>query len=85
MPATVTHTRDTSRIRQSILAIDEAGIKLTSPGHYTKPGSGLDWFDRGAALFGSNSIKRKAASALIAKIPFPLAQHIARCFKPEAK
>ena len=25
---------------------------------------------------------RKAASALIAKIPFPLAQHIARCFKP---
>ena len=27
---------------------------------------------------------RKAASALIAKIPFPLAQHIARCFKPEA-
>lgn len=26
---------------------------------------------------------RKAASALIAKIPFPLAQHIARVFKPE--
>ena len=28
-------------------------------------------------------ISRPAASALIAKIPFPLAQHIARCFKPD--
>lgn len=27
---------------------------------------------------------RKAASAEIAKIPFPLAQHIARVFKPES-
>jgi hypothetical protein len=27
------------------------------------------------------SFSRKAASAMIAKIPFPLAQHIARCFK----
>ena len=32
----------------------------------------------------SNSLARKKASALIAKIPFPLAQHIARCFKPVA-
>jgi hypothetical protein len=31
----------------------------------------------------STSVKRRAASALIAKIPFPLAQHIARCFKPD--
>ena len=29
------------------------------------------------------SQERKAASALIANIPFPLAPHIARCFKPE--
>jgi hypothetical protein len=28
------------------------------------------------------SFSRKAASAMIAKIPFPLAQHIARTFKP---
>lgn len=28
---------------------------------------------------------RKAASAEIAKIPFPLAQHIARCFKPRSE
>jgi hypothetical protein len=32
--------------------------------------------------FNSRSIGRKAASAQIAKIPFPLAQHIAKVFKP---
>jgi hypothetical protein len=31
------------------------------------------------------AIDRKAASAQIAKIPFPLAQHIAKVFKPEQK
>ena len=35
-------------------------------------------------LYGKNSNSRKAASAMIAKIPAPLALHIARCFKPEA-
>jgi hypothetical protein len=30
----------------------------------------------------SGSKSRKAASAMIAKIPFPLSSHIARCFKP---
>ena len=33
-------------------------------------------------LYSSKSDSRKAASAQIAKIPFPLAQHIARVFKP---
>jgi hypothetical protein len=33
---------------------------------------------------GSASSIRKETSALIAKIPFDLAQHIARCFKPAA-
>ena len=32
--------------------------------------------------FYSKSSKRKAASAMIAKIPYPLAQHIARCYYP---
>lgn len=32
----------------------------------------------------SGSASRKAASAMIAKIPFPLAQHIARTFKPNS-
>jgi C-5 cytosine-specific DNA methylase len=48
---------------------------------------GGDWWDKecrktGMAQFGSKSLKRKAASAMIAKIPFPLAVHVARCFKP---
>ena len=46
-------------------------------------GKGDKWFQDGAATFGSKSSARKAASAQIAKIPFPLAQHIARVFKPE--
>lgn len=45
-------------------------------------GKGDKWFQDGAARHGSRSNSRKAASALIAKIPFPLAQHIARSFKP---
>lgn len=43
------------------------------------------WSDgRGSlsATTSGHSVARKAASALIAKIPFPLAQHIARIFKP---
>ena len=54
--------------------------------------SGDEWFDgkprdkmlgdRGPAAFGSKSNSRKAASAMIAKIPFPLAQYIARAFRP---
>jgi hypothetical protein len=76
------HTRHLTNPAEHVV-IDELGIKIQSPGHFKKPGSGLDWFDRGAALFGSDSMKRKAASAMLAKIPFPLAQHIARCFKPD--
>ena len=34
-------------------------------------------------LHGKGSVKRKAASAAIAKIPFPLAQYIARTYYPE--
>jgi hypothetical protein len=64
------------------IRIEDAGIKLQSPGHYRKPGSGSDWYDGGAAAYGSNSVQRKAASARIAKIPLPLARYIARAFKP---
>lgn len=56
--------------------IEAAGIKQLS-------GSKGAWFDGGAAGFASNSLKRKAASAMLAKIPFPLAQHIARTFRME--
>jgi hypothetical protein len=60
---------------------DEAGVKRRNRGTQ-------GWFGeykptgQGSRNFSSNNQKRKAASALIAKIPFPLAVHIARCFKP---
>ena len=44
--------------------------------------SGAAWFDEGAAKSSSRSDSRKAASAMIAEIPFPLAQHIAKVFYP---
>jgi hypothetical protein len=45
-------------------------------------GSGAAWFDAGFTRFPSSSARRRAATAQIAKIPFPLAQHIACMFKP---
>ena len=61
---------------------EEAGIKQKNAGSQRwfgqyKPGQ------QGMRNFSSKSDSRKAASAQIAKIPFPLAQHIARCFKPQ--
>jgi len=64
---------------------------LTAPDeHIKQPGiSGLRanrkddrWFQDGAAAHGSKSKARKRASAEIAKIPFPLARHIARSYLP---
>jgi hypothetical protein len=46
-------------------------------------GNGDAWFQDGAAQYGSKSNAPKAASALIAKIPFALSQYIAQSFKPE--
>ncbi len=43
--------------------------------------SGPAWFDHGAAAHSSRSNARKAASALIAKIPRDLSLHLARVFK----
>lgn len=53
---------------------EEQGVK--------QEGSGAEWFDNGLCKKSSRSDSRKAASAQIAKIPFPLAQHIAQVFKP---
>lgn len=47
--------------------------------------NGGDWFGKDASLmrnYSSKSNKRRHASAMIAKIPFPLARHIARVFRP---
>lgn len=62
----------------------------TNPFRYFKPetegikqhGSGEAWFDIGIAARSSQSSARKAASAMIAEIPFELACHVARAFKP---
>ena len=50
--------------------------------------NGKDWFGSGENCseqrkHGSKSNSRKAASAMIAKIPFALSQYVARSFKPE--
>jgi hypothetical protein len=45
--------------------------------------SGPAWFDSGPAAHGSRSSARKAASAMIAKIPFTLARYIAEFYKPK--
>jgi len=52
--------------------------------------NGNDWFGSGAdcslqSRHGSKSNSRKAASAMIARIPLPLARHIAATFRPEAR
>ena len=45
-------------------------------------GAGAEWFDQNLCQWSSKSSARKAASALIAKIPAPLARHIAATFYP---
>lgn len=45
-------------------------------------GSGDVWFDTGPAALPSASPGRKAASAMIAKIPLVLARHIAATYLP---
>lgn len=56
-----------------------------SKGSATGLGRGHDWRQDPSGRFNSKSSARKAASAQIAKIPLPLARHIARMFKPEAR
>jgi len=59
------------------------GVKQPGISGVRENGKGDKWFQDGAARHGSKSDSRKAASAMIAKIPFPLANHIARTFKPQ--
>lgn len=58
--------------------------------HWTNPaegvkhhGSGAVWFDTGPSSLPSSSSRRKVASAMIAKIPLPLARHVARTYRSE--
>ena len=70
------------------------GIPHRTAGHWTNPAehegvkNGNDWFGSGANCSlqrraSSKSSSRKAASAMIAKIPFVLASHIAKCYYPK--
>ncbi len=45
-------------------------------------GAGAAWFDQNLCQLSSKSGVRKAASAMISKIPLPLSRHIAAVFRP---
>jgi hypothetical protein len=45
-------------------------------------GSGAEWFDQNISSLPSHSVRRKMASALIAKIPLDLSRHIAASWFP---
>jgi hypothetical protein len=45
-------------------------------------GAGAQWFDQNLCQLSSKSPARKMASAMIAKIPAPLAEHIGRAYWP---
>jgi len=60
------------------------GIKQAGISGVRNNGKGDRWFQDGAAQSGSKSSARKAASAAIAKIPAPLARHIAHYWLPIA-
>ena len=63
--------------------VANTGVKQAGISGQRNNGKGDKWFQDGAAQHGSKSNARKAASAMIAKIPYPLALHIARTFKTE--
>ena len=54
------------------------GIKQAGLTGRRANGAGSRWFQDGAARHDSKSTARKAAAAMIAKIPAPLSRHIAR-------
>jgi hypothetical protein len=60
---------------------EHEGVKQKGICGPRRNGKGDAWFQNGAAAAGSKSSARKEASAMIAKIPAPLAQWIARTFK----
>ena len=62
--------------------VEAAGRKQPGLSGARDNGKGDRWFQDGAARSGSKSPARKAASALIAKIPFPLSRHIAATYLP---
>lgn len=60
----------------------DSAIKQLGLSGQRKNGKGDAWFQDGAARHGSKSTARKLASAMIAKIPFDLAHHVAQTYFP---
>ena len=58
------------------------GVKQAGIGGVRENGKGDAWFQDGAARHGSKSNSRKAASAMIAKIPYALSSYMAQSFYP---
>lgn len=75
----VAHNKGSGCGRNPVHAL--AGRKQPGISGPRNNGKGDRWFQDGAAQHGSKSSARKAASALIAKIPEPLARHIGRTFR----
>ena len=55
----------------------DCGIENVAEG---RKGAGAEWFDQNLCSLSSKSLSRKQASAMIAKIPLPLARHIAAVY-----
>lgn len=62
----------------------ENGVKFSQSGDALFDGNPRDKMlgNKGSAAFGSKSISRKQASAMIAKIPLPLSRYIAATYRP---
>lgn len=69
---------------KSFATAEAMGIKQSGISGTRANGKGDRWFQDGAARSGSKSMARRMASAKIAKIPFPLAQHIAQVYRAES-
>jgi site-specific DNA-cytosine methylase len=95
MPMTAPKTVKCGHLERSYRNGHVSTAHLTNPGEYKVPASvaatgtkqGGDWWDAecrktSSAQYGSKSSKRKAASAMIAKIPEPLSRWIAQAYKP---
>lgn len=94
LKAGVTHRSDgTTNFHQGQYGQKVPGFRFDGSGKSFQTASvegvkcGGDWFNASqpsiSRLTGSKSPARKAASAEIARIPFPLASYIARVYRPE--
>ena len=80
--ATTPEEAHAMHFRLPVNGADHETRGVATKGFVTGLGMGHDWRQDPSARFNSKSRSRKAASALIAKIPGELSAHIARVMKP---